>query len=134
MYAEKGKARESAPGGVTLVTRVTRVTRVARLTADGEEFVVLSYPRQTRALVAGLTPAEQRVLDLVRGGLSNAQVAAARGTSVRTVANQVASLFRKLGVQSRAELFVKLGSGAVPFSAVGPGAAPARAGRGRRAR
>jgi DNA-binding NarL/FixJ family response regulator len=128
MYAGKGKPQERAPG------RLTRLARLSRLTADGEELIVLSYPRETRAPVAGLTPAEQGVLDLLRAGLSNTQVAAARGTSVRTVANQVASVFRKLGVQSRAELFVKLGSGAVPFSAVGAAAAPARAGRGRRAR
>lgn len=32
-------------------------------------------------------------------GHSNAEIARARGTSARTVANQLAGLFRKLGVQ-----------------------------------
>jgi DNA-binding CsgD family transcriptional regulator len=36
--------------------------------------------------------------------MSNAAIARARQTSVRTVANQVASLFRKTGARSRDEL------------------------------
>ncbi len=38
---------------------------------------------------------------------ANAQIAAARGTATRTVANQVARLFQKLGVRSRAELVAR---------------------------
>jgi DNA-binding NarL/FixJ family response regulator len=37
-------------------------------------------------------------------GKRNADIARERGTSVRTVANQVAAIFRKLKVRSRAEL------------------------------
>lgn len=37
-------------------------------------------------------------------GQSNEQIAARRRTSSRTIANQVAALFRKLGVGSQAEL------------------------------
>jgi len=51
-----------------------------------------------------LTPSEQAVAELVVAGCSNAQVAQERGVSERTVANQVASVFRKLDVHSRAEL------------------------------
>lgn len=52
-----------------------------------------------------LTPAEKKVLrDLVRG-LSNAQIGRWRGTSERTIANQVQSAFRKLGVRSRRQLW-----------------------------
>jgi DNA-binding NarL/FixJ family response regulator len=36
--------------------------------------------------------------------MSNAAIARERKTSVRTVANQVASLFRKTGARSRAEI------------------------------
>lgn len=50
------------------------------------------------------TPAEQEVLELLRQGLSNAEIAAARGCSTRTVANQVASLLRKAGADSRRAL------------------------------
>ena len=45
----------------------------------------------------------------VLAGLANAAIARRRGTSARTVANQVASIFRKLGVQSRAELAARWG-------------------------
>ena len=54
--------------------------------------------------VAALSPAEQVVLKGVRGGLSNAEIARDRGTSVRTVANQVASILRKTSRNSRFEL------------------------------
>lgn len=48
-----------------------------------------------------LTASEQDVLDLVRSGLSNQDIADARSRSVRTVANQVASLLQKMRVPSR---------------------------------
>jgi DNA-binding NarL/FixJ family response regulator len=51
-----------------------------------------------------LTEAESDVVRAIFEGHSNATIARARGAAVRTVANQVASVFRKLGVQSRAEL------------------------------
>ena len=51
-----------------------------------------------------LTAAEEEVVGLVLAGLSNAQIARRRGTRERTVANQLASIFRKVGVASRSEL------------------------------
>lgn len=51
-----------------------------------------------------LSPAEREVAALAREGLSNAEIARARGVAVRTIANQLASIFRKLGVGSRVEL------------------------------
>jgi DNA-binding CsgD family transcriptional regulator len=53
---------------------------------------------------ARFTPAELEVLALVRGGFSNAEIAARRETSDRTVSNQVASLLRKAHVPSRRAL------------------------------
>jgi DNA-binding CsgD family transcriptional regulator len=53
---------------------------------------------------AGLTDAERDVLTRILAGDSNETIAKARGSAVRTVANQIASIFRKLGVSSRAEL------------------------------
>lgn len=51
-----------------------------------------------------LTAAERQVVAEITRGASNAQIAAARGTTVRTVANQLQRIFVKLGVHSRAEL------------------------------
>ena len=61
------------------------------------------------ALVArGLTGSEQEVLALLMRGASNEEIGRARGRSVKTVANQLASIFVKLGVQSRTEAVLKV--------------------------
>ena len=51
-----------------------------------------------------LSPAEREVALLAVQGATNAAIARRRGTSDRTVANQLAAVFEKLGVHSRAEL------------------------------
>lgn len=51
-----------------------------------------------------LTPSEERVADLVAGGLTNREVAARLSMSVRTVEGHLAAVFRKLGIRSRTEL------------------------------
>lgn len=54
-----------------------------------------------------LTAAELGSIRGVLEGRKNREIAAARGVSVRTVANQLASAYRKLGVASRFELLAK---------------------------
>ena len=54
-----------------------------------------------------LTPAEHAIMAPLLAGASNAEISRERGTSVRTVANQVAVIFRKYGVSSRGELAAK---------------------------
>ena len=56
-----------------------------------------------------LTSAEREILALLQRGLSNQQIATLRARSVRTIANQVASLLRKTGTGSRRELTVRRG-------------------------
>ena len=69
----------------------------------GETLVVVSV-LVGRELDHGLTAAEREVaLDAARG-LSNVMIARGRSRSPRTIANQLASIYRKLGVASRAEL------------------------------
>lgn len=51
-----------------------------------------------------LSPAERTVARLLIAGASNADIARTRGSAIRTVANQVQSIFRKLEVRSRTEL------------------------------
>jgi DNA-binding NarL/FixJ family response regulator len=65
----------------------------------GDELIVVSIasPR----VEARLTESEGEVAKLVAAGLSNAEIAAARRRSERTVANQVASVLEKLGAASR---------------------------------
>lgn len=59
-----------------------------------------------------LTAAEREVTALLLEGASNAEIAATRRTSERTVANQVASILRKLGVAGRSEVPLALSEGA----------------------
>ena len=57
-----------------------------------------------------LTTTEQRVADLIATGATNRDAAAELFVSVRTVETHVASIYRKLGVRTRAELVRKLAS------------------------
>lgn len=79
-----------------------------RMTLLGDEHIVLSFPIETPEVPSTLTNAERAVALLVLEGSSDAQIAAARGVSKRTVANQIAAVFRKLGVRSRVELAARL--------------------------
>ncbi len=51
-----------------------------------------------------LTPAEERVRDLVLQGLSNKEIASELNRAEPTIKNQVASILRKHGMPSRARL------------------------------
>lgn len=80
-----------------------RPVHVSAFQLGGLDFVVLSAPLAPLPK-ACLTKAEQAVVALVVDGLSNAEIAERRGTSVHTVSNQLAAIFRKTGVGSRVEL------------------------------
>jgi DNA-binding NarL/FixJ family response regulator len=71
---------------------------------EAGESVVLRVVREPSATPASLTSSERFIFRAILDGLSNAEIALRRGRSLRTVANQVASLFRKLAISSRAEL------------------------------
>ena len=73
----------------------------------GERYAVLALPIELRIPVV-LSPAQREVAVLVFQGLSNAAIAKVRKTSVRTVANQIAAILRKLKVGSRAQLIAYL--------------------------
>jgi DNA-binding NarL/FixJ family response regulator len=68
---------------------------------------VLSYPHAGLAAPASLTATEKAIFSALLAGQSNQQIATRRGRALRTVANQVAAIFHKLGVGSRAELVAK---------------------------
>jgi len=67
----------------------------------------VSVPRgpraSTRANPAGLTARQLAVLELLREGLTNAEIAERLVLSVRTVDHHVAAILAKLGVSSRRE-------------------------------
>lgn len=71
---------------------------------SGDELLVLIFPVPERQALQALTDAEREVVRRVLEGATTSAIAAARRTSPRTVANQLQSIFRKLGIASRAEL------------------------------
>lgn len=83
-----------------LASRIELLRLAASLTGD---------PR-ARALPATLTAAENEILDLLRQGMSNREIARVRSRSVRTIANQVASLLRKTESPSRRKLVASAAS------------------------
>jgi DNA-binding CsgD family transcriptional regulator len=66
-----------------------------------------------RAKGDDLTPTERRVAELVATGQSNKDVAAALFMSVRTVEANLSKIYRKFGIESRAELASRLRAGEV---------------------
>ncbi|HYB28870.1 MAG TPA: AAA family ATPase [Solirubrobacteraceae bacterium] len=52
----------------------------------------------------GLTPAQQRVAELVAAGMSNREIAGELFMSLRTVETHLTKIYRELGVKSRAQL------------------------------
>lgn len=73
-----------------------------------EALVVISLPSNLGSSVSRLTRAEREVASATIHGDSTAAIARMRGRSPRTIANQLASIYRKLGVSSRAELAARL--------------------------
>ena len=65
---------------------------------------VISTERPELALVERLSPREWDVVEAFLDGKSYAEIAAGRAVSPRTIANQLSSVFRKLGVSGRSEL------------------------------
>jgi DNA-binding CsgD family transcriptional regulator len=76
-----------------------------------DEYLLLDFPlsndRPGIEIDESLTPGESAVAELLLRGQSTFEIARVRGTSVRTVANQIAAVYRKLGVSSRRELFAR---------------------------
>ncbi len=93
MHASKGKTQLSEGRSTAFVFDQTPLS-----VASAE----LPTPR------GPLTFAERDVLRLLIEGQSRTQIAAARSTSARTVANQMGSIFRKLGVSGRRSLLSSL--------------------------
>jgi DNA-binding CsgD family transcriptional regulator len=78
-----------------------------RVTHLSDRLVLVSVPIATELdspRSAALTQSEHAVAALAASGLSNAAIARRRRCSVRTVANQLSSVYEKLGLKSRREL------------------------------
>ncbi len=72
------------------------------------DFALLEIVEPQARIPTALTEAEQDIALRVFQGETTPQIARSRGVSPRTVGNQLESIFRKLGVASRAELVLLL--------------------------
>ena len=92
---------------VTLVTvRERRGVDGFDVEIGGDRLKVVSMPSVSSGALDMLTVTEREVALDVITGLSNDEIAQKRGRAPRTIANQLASLYQKLGIRSRAELTV----------------------------
>jgi DNA-binding NarL/FixJ family response regulator len=77
--------------------------------ADGaEQLRVVSVPRPDRRLFRVLPPAELAVIRHLVEGLRYDEIARLRGTSTRTIANQITAVFRRMRASGRNELLTRL--------------------------
>ncbi len=86
----------------------TPICRVSWLEFEGDRYIVVSARQPDLNLSSRLSDAEASVVHELVDGLSYAAIAAKRSTSVRTVANQIAAAFRKLGVSGRQAMIESL--------------------------
>jgi DNA-binding NarL/FixJ family response regulator len=89
-----------------------RVTlRCSNIEGPNGELRVVSLARPDLALDGGLPSAELAVIRSLVEGSSYEEIAVSRGTSTRTIANQISAVFKRLGVSGRSELVQRLLSG-----------------------
>lgn len=84
--------------------------RLAELCMGSHRLLVGAYPLCDERSIRELTPAERDIVVHLLRGSTNQDIAKRRNSSPRTIANQVQSIFRKLGVQSRVELATRIQS------------------------
>jgi len=111
-----GAHLQQALGKLGISSRVELV-RLAMASAGADAWRAAVGDAELGVLVVGaetedehlpLTIAERDVARLVADGLTNAEIAGRRGSSERTIANQIAAIYEKLGIGSRPELVVAL--------------------------
>lgn len=106
--------RAGALGYVLKGAAMGSITRAVEAVAEGDTVIAGELGRSVRSVAAsaaattddGLTARERQVLDLVREGLDNPQIARRLSISVKTVQNNVSSLLTKHGASSRVQLVV----------------------------
>jgi DNA-binding NarL/FixJ family response regulator len=97
-----------------LAARAATESVVARASAeyfvdrDGRELCVIGIGRPDRSLGRVLPAAELAVIRSLVEGLAYEEIARRRGTSTRTIANQISAVFRRLRVSGRNELVQRL--------------------------
>ncbi len=103
---------------VALVSAARSSTRASGresvITDGGQRYRVISIERPDLALSSLLSRSEYDAIRRLVEGKHHDEIAEERRASPRTVANQIGSAFRKLGVSGRSELLAALVRGDVP--------------------
>lgn len=108
--------------GLSLSSVATHLRRAkAKLQVDSSAALARLVPRDPGARLDAptthpLTESELEVVTLTESGLSTRAIAERRGTSPRTVAKQLTSIYTKLGVRSRRELLALPGRAGIARS------------------
>jgi DNA-binding NarL/FixJ family response regulator len=82
--------------------------RLSHLKIGGVEYLVVSVLRPDLTFPVPLSCAEAAVVRELVAGRSHAQISDLRATSLRTVANQLATVFKKFGVSGRGAIVHQL--------------------------
>ena len=82
--------------------------RLTRINAQDEKQWLLSVPRPDLEFPVPLSEAEASVIRQLVSGRTHTEISSHRATSPRTVANQLASVFKKFGVSGRSAILQRL--------------------------
>jgi DNA-binding NarL/FixJ family response regulator len=78
--------------------------RLTRMKPNDDKYWLVSVPRPDLEFPVELSRAEAVVVRQLLAGFTHAEISAQRATSPRTIANQLAAAFKKLGVSGRASI------------------------------
>lgn len=95
---------ETRPEVAGLFSPAGIARRLREVVLDSERFAIGSAPVLEARSAVRLSGSERIVARAACRGVPSAAIAAERGTSARTVDNQLGAIYRKLGVHSRSEL------------------------------
>lgn len=104
-YANKHIAFDLGVRESTVATWLGRGLRKLGGEHRKRAITVVSETSLEAFVAQGLTSTELEVLQMLIEGASNAEIAARRGRSVKTIANQVRAVYQRVGVGSRRELW-----------------------------
>jgi DNA-binding CsgD family transcriptional regulator len=118
LFLETSAKSPRAAGLAAFIAKAACAARGAKVSAaqfhgvDHDANLLLSVDLRLEPLeTASLSEAERDIARRMLEGRTRAEIGQSRGTSSRTLANQIGSIYRKLGVSGRRELTAMLVSG-----------------------